>query len=200
MIRGLFFDMGGVLLRTEDRSQRREWEERFGLPDWGLAEAVFESEPSRRASVGKANVDDIWRHIGERFGLDDAELARLEGDFWQGDRFDEPLFAYIASLRPRYRTGLISNAWGNMREFLEQHEFVMAAFEKMFISAELGIAKPDARIYEHALNDFGLKPEEAVFVDDVEANVNAAQRLGMAGIVYRPGFNVPEALAHLGVE
>jgi epoxide hydrolase-like predicted phosphatase len=199
MIQGVFFDMGGVLLRTEDRSTRQAWEARFGLPDWGLADTIFNSEASRRASVGRAGVDEIWLAAGQQFGLSADELAQLEADFWAGDQFDEPLFAYIASLRPRYRTGLISNAWPTMREYLGQHPFVGAAFEKLFISAELGIAKPDPRIYQLALEEYGLAPQAAVFVDDLPENVRAAEALGMAGVLYQAGMDVPGALAALGV-
>jgi HAD superfamily hydrolase (TIGR01509 family) len=200
MIQGVFFDMGGVLLRTEDLSPRRKWEARFGLPEWGLADAVFNSEPSRRASVGRAGEDGIWEHVARRFGLTEAEAAELQHDFWAGDRLDEPLVAYIGSLRPRYRTGLISNAWPSMREFVGQNDLVRAAFEKVYLSAEIGIAKPDRRIYQLALDELGLVPGEAVFVDDQSENVEAAQALGVAGLLYRPGMDVPAQLAGLGVQ
>jgi putative hydrolase of the HAD superfamily len=199
MVRGLFFDVGGVLMRTEDLSPRRKWEERFGLAEWGLADAVFNSPPSRRASIGLGGSPEIWRHIAERFGLDEAEAADLQRDFWAGDRLDESLLAYIASLRPRYRTAIISNAWPDMRDYLSQSPGIQAAFERTYISAEIGMAKPDPRIYEFVLRDLSLKPEEAVFVDDFPENVDAARSLGMAVVHYQPGMDVPAAFAKLGV-
>jgi len=195
----VFFDVGGVLIRTEDLAGRRKWEARLNLEDWGLADVVFNSEPSRLAQVGQAANADVWKHVVERFGLTEAEVEELQRDFWAGDRFDEGLLGYIASLRPRYRTAIVSNAWPNMRAYLMEHDFVARAFDQMFISAELSVAKPDPRIYRAALEGMGLAPDQAVFVDDVPENIEAAQALGMAGVVYRPGLDVPAALAALGV-
>jgi putative hydrolase of the HAD superfamily len=55
----------------------------------------------------------------------------------------------------------------------------------MTISAEIGVAKPDVRVYEYALEKLGVKPAEAVFVDDVEKNIAACQALGMHGVLFR---------------
>lgn len=200
MIRAVFFDLGGVLLRTEDRSGRQKWERRLGLADWGLAETVFNSEASRRASLGQSDTDVVWTHIARRFGLTDAELVELRKDFWSGDRFDEALVSYVASLRPRCRTGIISNAWPDARAFLRRHPFVQAAFEIIIISAEAGVAKPDPRIYQSALRAFGLAPGEAILVDDTLENVEAARALGMVGVHYRPGLDVPAEFEKLGVK
>jgi putative hydrolase of the HAD superfamily len=199
MIGGVFFDIGGVLLRTEDTTARQKWERRFGLPDWGLADAVFGSQAAKLASLGHGSVAAIWAGVGQRFGLSEAELAELQRDFWAGDRFDEALIAYIAALRPRYRTAVISNAWPDMRGFLMEQPFFAPAFDKLFISAEMGIAKPDPRVFRQALDEMDLQPGEAACVDDVRENVDAAQALGMAGVWYQRGLDVPAALAELGV-
>ena len=198
-IKAVFFDMGGVLLRTEDRSGRRRWEQRFGLPEWGLSEAVFNSEPACRATIGQGSQPEIWAHVSERFGLSEAELTELRRDFWNGDRFDERLIAFVASLRPRYRTGIITNAWPDAREFLSRHEFIRAAFETLIISAEIGVAKPDSGIYQAALEAFALAPDEAVFVDDVLENVEAARALGMAGVYYKTGMDVRAEFKRWGI-
>jgi putative hydrolase of the HAD superfamily len=198
-IRGVLFDVGGVLLRTEDLAPRRKWEQKFGLPEWGLAEAVFNSPPSRRASLGVGGPVEIWTHVAERFGLDENEIIEFQRDFWAGDRLDEELLVYIASLRPRYLTAVLSNAWPDMRAYLEQSPPVRAAFDRIFVSAELGMAKPDPRIYRHVLAELGLRPEEAIFVDDLRENVEAAQSVGMAGLVYHAGMDVPAELGRIGL-
>jgi 2-haloacid dehalogenase len=55
-------------------------------------------------------------------------------------------------------------------------------FETIVISGEIGICKPDPRIYRLLFERTGLVPESSVFVDDVEANVAAASALGMTGL------------------
>ncbi|MBI3762937.1 MAG: HAD family phosphatase, partial [Chloroflexi bacterium] len=197
VIKALFFDIGGVLLRTEDLSGRQKWERRFGLPDWGLADVVFNNEIAARATIGRATQDDVWAHVAVRFNLTEDEIAELQRDFWAGDRFDEELIGFVASMRPRYRTGVISNAWPGTQEFLARHPAISAAFERLIISAEVGIAKPDPRIFRLALGAFGVAPRDAVFVDDVLENVEAARGVGMAGVHFTDPVRTREAVDRL---
>ena len=88
---------------------------------------------------------------------------------------------FAQSLRARCKTGVISNAWPNAR--LAIHEHVNdTLFDDLVFSAEVGLAKPDKRIYELALHRLHTPPAEAIFVDDVRENVEAARAIGMIGI------------------
>ncbi|MGH2523791.1 MAG: hypothetical protein ACRDH2_14900, partial [Anaerolineales bacterium] len=88
MIQAVLFDIGGVILRTEDLSPRRRWEARFGLPDWGLAEVVFNNPVSMRATLGQASLEGIWDEVARQLALSPAEAAELREDFWKGDAYD----------------------------------------------------------------------------------------------------------------
>ena len=57
-------------------------------------------------------------------------------------------------------------------------------FHAVVISADVGMRKPEERIYRHATELIGLPPAECVFIDDMEANVRAAEAIGMCGIVH----------------
>jgi epoxide hydrolase-like predicted phosphatase len=67
-------------------------------------------------------------------------------------------------------------------------------FDETVFSAEVGMAKPDARIYQLILNRLGVEPQEAVFVDDFIENVEGARHLGLHAIHFK---NSPQALAAL---
>ncbi len=181
-IRAVIFDFGGVIMRTHDYSGRRKWEALLGLPQGGLEQIVFASEVSVRGMVGEVSVEAAWEHLAGLFRLDAAQLEEVQRDFWSGDRIDKELIDFVAGLRPRYRTALLSNAWANARHLFTERFGLDRAFELLVISAEEGIAKPDPRIYRRTLQRLGVPPEEAVFVDDMPANVEAARALGMAGI------------------
>ncbi len=199
LIKAVLFDVGGVLLRTEDLRGRRKWEARFRMKDWELADAVFNSAAASAATIGQASEAEVWEAVRRRFSLSPTELAELQADFGSGDRFDEPLLDWVTGLRGRYRTGILSNAWGGARKFLTGIPKVVAAFEEMVISAEEGIMKPQPEIYERAVKRLNVRPEEAVFVDDVLTNVEAARRAGLAAVQYQVGLDVPGALRQLGV-
>jgi len=84
-------------------------------------------------------------------------------------------------LRVSYATGIINNAWPDAREAIKDH-VNGTQFDDLIFSAEVGLAKPDRRIYELALDRLGVQRVEAIFIDDVQGNVEAAQAIGMAGI------------------
>lgn len=199
-IHAVIFDMGGVILRTEDLSGRRRWARRFGMGEWELAEAVFNSEAAAAATVGKAPEAAVWEAARRRFNLSAAELIEFKIDFWAGDRFDEPLIDWVGSLRGRYRTAILSNAWSGAREFLTGQRGVVKAFETLIISAEEGVRKPQAEIYERTVQRLAVLPEQAVFVDDVLENVEAARASGLLALHFKPGLDVPRALAQMGVK
>jgi epoxide hydrolase-like predicted phosphatase len=183
-IRAVIFDFGGVLMRTHDYAGRRKWEARLGLEKGGLEAIVFGSDVSTQGMLGEAPMEAAWQHVADALHVGPAELEELQRDFWSGDRIDQELVDFLAGLRPRYKTGLLSNAWDNARRLFR--EFGLdRAFDVMVISAEERLAKPDARIYHIALDRLGVRPEEAVFVDDMAANVAAAQSIGLRGIQFQ---------------
>ena len=188
-LQAVIFDIGGVLIRTEDLEPRRQWERRFSLAEWGLADLVFNCPASRRASVGQATPEDVWAEVMRHLSLTPSELESLKADFWKGDVWDERLIGFIRSLRPRLKTGIISNAWSDVRENVKAH-VNGDSFDVILFSAEEGIEKPDPEIYRRALARLDVAPADAVFVDDMPVNVEAARALGMMGVHFQPGIDV----------
>jgi epoxide hydrolase-like predicted phosphatase len=181
-IRAVIWDLGGVLVRTHDRSGRERWEEKLGLAPRQLDKIVFGCDMSRQAFVGHAEVEDVWRAVADQLNVPEDERMQLEQDFWSGDQIEHGLVNFIRQLRPTYKTGLISNAWKPLRTFMEQDWKIADAFDHITVSAEIGIAKPDPRIFAHSLEALQTPPEQAIFVDDFIDNVAAAHQLGIQAI------------------
>jgi putative hydrolase of the HAD superfamily len=78
-------------------------------------------------------------------------------------------------------TGLLSNSWGG-NDY--PREMFPDLFDAVVISGEVGMRKPESRIFRHAAGLLGLDPAECVFVDDIQANVTAAQQAGFTGILH----------------
>jgi putative hydrolase of the HAD superfamily len=182
MIEGVIFDVGGVLVRTHDQSGRRKWEARLGLKPGGMAQLVFDSQLGIRAQLGQASRQEVWNWVGRHLRLNSAELETLQRDFWSGDQVDQDLCDYVRRLRARYRTGMLSNSWArNGRALAEYFDFA-DCFDVFVTSAELGVMKPEPRIYHVTLERLGISPIETIFVDDFSENVEAARRLGMGAV------------------
>ena len=182
-LRAVFFDLGGVILRTEHEAPRQHLAGRLGVEYEDLVRAVFESETSRKASLGVIREEEHWQAVAKKLKRPtEAELIRDE--FFAGDVIDHALLDFLRSVKPTVKTGLISNAWSGLRQYIIEHKFE-DAFDQMVISAEVGVVKPDARIYHVALEQLGVSPNEAVFVDDFIENVKGAQAVGMSAIHFK---------------
>ena len=199
MIKALIFDFGGVLVRTEDWSARRKWEAQLGLAERALDAAVFNSDTARRASRGELPASAIWVDVARALNLNPAQLDACRRDFWSGDRLDLDLIALIQSLRPRYQTAILSNAWSDAREMFSRLFGGDDEQVEGLVEAEEGLTKPDPRIYQLTAERLGIQPAEAIFVDDFIENVEGARAVGMHAIHYQPGLDVRAELAKLGV-
>jgi len=183
-IRAVFFDFGGVIMRTEFQAPRQHLAERFKLDYDDIDKIVFGSESARRASLGEITEEVHWAEVLKRLKRPVTEIKSFSDEFFGGDIIDHGLVEYIRSLRGRVHTGLISNAWSGLREFLAK-EKIIDIFDTLVISAEVGAVKPDARIYDIALEHAKVHAKDAVFVDDMKANIEACEKAGMKSILFK---------------
>jgi putative hydrolase of the HAD superfamily len=107
------------------------------------------------------------------------------------------LVDYLRSLRPRYKTALLSNAWSDLRGMLTERWEIADTFDELVISAEVGIVKPDPRIYHLALERLQVAPQEAVFVDDFIENIEGGKAVGLHTIHFRTPHQAIEDLSSL---
>jgi putative hydrolase of the HAD superfamily len=180
-IRAVYFDLGGVLVRTEFQAPRQHLAERLGMEYDGIFKAVFESETSRQASIGAISEDEHWAAVMRKLHLPASDTQAVRDEFFAGDVTDRKLLDFMRELRKTMKVGLISNAWSGLRPWIVEEKFD-DAFDAMIISAETGVMKPDARIYRIALEKLGVAPAEAVLLDDFPENVEGARAVGMAAI------------------
>ncbi|MFQ5419863.1 MAG: HAD family hydrolase [Anaerolineae bacterium] len=199
MIQAIIFDVGGVLIRTEDYGSRRALEKKLGLAEWESEQIVFNSEMGQKAQRGEISDRDLWRWVGERLQLSPDGLRDFKQAFWDGDVLDSRLISFIRQLRSRYQTAVISNATDGLRPSLAETYGVADAFDLITVSAEEEVMKPRPEIYERTMARLGRLPQECVFVDDFAQNIAAARDLGMKTVRFTPQINLPAELERLGV-
>jgi putative hydrolase of the HAD superfamily len=183
-IQAVVFDIGGVLEITPRTDWRDRWAARLGLtPDTfeRSVGAIFEP-----GATGAESLEEIERRIAAEFGLDEPDLAALMDDAWTEylGTLNRELADYFAGLRPRMRTGILSNSVVGARE----REQALYGFEDMcdviVYSHEVGWRKPDPRIYHAVCDGLGYAPADAVLLDDVADNIDGAHAVGMHGVVF----------------
>jgi len=193
-IQAVIFDLGGVLIRTEDRHPRQMLADSFRMAVPDLEKIFFNGESGDAAQRGDITVAEHWENVRVTLNLRPDELDLTRTTFFSGDVLDRQLFDYIKSLRPRYQTIALSNAMSDARSSLLNKWHVGDAFDQIFISAEMGMVKPDPRIYLAVIEQLNLTASQTVFIDDFQHNVKAAQTLGMRTIWFRNREQTIEAI------
>lgn len=198
MLKAIIFDVGGVLIRTHAWGGRQKWAARVGLAADEFEDFVFNGPSGRQAQLGLMTAAAHWQGLARHFGLADGEIVELRHDFFAGDLLDEALVGYIQRLRRAgYRTGLLSNAPDDARRMLTEDYPIIDYFDDVIISAEVGLMKPASKIYQLAAERVGVAAEEALFVDDMPANIAGARAAGMAALQFSDPVLARAQLAEL---
>jgi epoxide hydrolase-like predicted phosphatase len=193
-IRAVIFDFGGVLVGMVDDRPRLKLAEQLGVPLSRLDDLVFFSSSAQKASIGAITVDMHWEAVREALGIKPDDLQSFLDQYWSADDVNWELLDFIKGLHPAYKVGLLSNAWDNLRQTMHTRWNIDGLFDELVISAEVGMVKPDPRIFHLALEKLGVQPTDAVFIDDMVANVDAARQQGIAAIQF---LDTKQTLANL---
>ena len=210
-LHGLVIDWGGVLTNSI-RTTVKVWVEAEGI-DW--ASYVECMRPWLNEAYGGAGVAANPVHALERGDctvpeferLFAAQLTRADGGPVPAEGLLGRMFAASETVPAMYdllrsaraagiRTCLLSNSWG--ADWYDRTDFP-DLFDGVVISCEVGMRKPEPEIFQHAAELIGLPPAACVFVDDVEANIVAAEAIGMTGVHHSdPAITTERVAALLG--
>jgi putative hydrolase of the HAD superfamily len=203
-IRAVLFDFGGVFTPSPFDAAEALGKE-LGAAPGQLLEIVFgpyhedTDHPWHRLERGETTLveaRDAILELGRAEGVD-ADPFRLFARMAGGDGARTPMVERARQLLAAgYRTALVTN---NAHEFRDGWRRLVPAdelFQVIVDSSEVGVRKPDARIFELTLERLGgIEPAEALFLDDAASNVEAAERLGIRSVLVRP--DLEDALATL---
>jgi glucose-1-phosphatase len=106
---------------------------------------------------------------------------------------DQNLIEVIKKLKPNYRIALLSNAGKEEIEIVYRDK-IAELFDVIVISYQVGVVKPDPKIFIECIDRLGLKPEECLFIDDIKTYTETAQMLGMKTILYSKFGSIPPGL------
>ena len=183
-IKAVIWDIGGVIARTEDLAPRDQLAAELGVTRDHLNCIFFSGPDGTRAQNGEISRAELISLARSELGLVPEECPNLVDRFFGGDIVDDDLVGYIRALKPRYKTGIISNAWSGLPVLLEEWG-IIDAFDVVVGSGDEGIMKPAPRIYQIALERLSVAPDEAVFVDDFIENIIGARELGINAIHFQ---------------
>jgi putative hydrolase of the HAD superfamily len=137
---------------------------------------------------GKLTGEGFWRKLANDAGLKlgESEIEELnEWDARMWTRGDPAMLAWQQAIKQRgLLTAIVSNMGDSVHEHLVRELDWLSRFDVLVWSYQLGVAKPAPAIYRYALERLGTRPEETLFIDDKLENVNAANAIGMRGMIF----------------
>jgi putative hydrolase of the HAD superfamily len=186
--RALLLDYGGVLTEPVDRSFAR-FERRLDLPPGRSFEVLVAASRTEgggpigaleRGEMALSEFEVLLRDLLAEAGHRVPERVDLLEGLFEAMRPAGGLWQLAAQVRTQgVRTGLLSNSWGFDVYPFDQLEI---HFDDLVLSGAVGLRKPDPAIYRLAAQRLGVAPDDCVFVDDLERNVEVASELGMVGV------------------
>ncbi len=197
-IEALIFDIGNVLVPFDWQIFHRRLQ--ADCPNLPL-----EAEKKFRELVIRIEVGEM---TGEAFTEQAVRAIGFQGDpraflsLWNGIFTSNiPMERTILALKERFPLFLLSNTSELHLAYLMQNWDVLQHFKDGVYSFRAKCAKPDRRIFETAIKQFGLRPENTVYIDDLAANVDSALNLGFKAIRYdlRKHAELEERLSELGI-
>jgi epoxide hydrolase-like predicted phosphatase len=184
-VKAIVFDIGGVLEETPDLGLEAGWAARWGLDpaelDRRLEDIWYDG------SMGAITLQEVHERIAAALGLPDEEVEGFMADIWREylGTLNVELAEYLRGLRGRHRTAIISNSFVGAREKEEESYRFSELTEFIVYSHEVGLSKPDPRIFEMTLERLGCAPDEVVFLDDAATCVEGAREVGMHAILFQ---------------
>jgi len=184
MIRNVVFDMGKVLIQfdvdhylarfastQEDRERLRR--EVFRSVEWVQLDRGTITDTQAAQQICKRLPEHLHQAVTDIFEQWHEDIPPLDG-----------IYELASDLKDNgYTLYLLSNTSVRFHTFRKNIP-ALRFFDGEFISADVGLLKPELEIYQRFFQQFSLDPEECVFIDDAPANIEASFRAGMPGIVY----------------
>jgi putative hydrolase of the HAD superfamily len=196
----LVFDFGNVLGFFSHRKAAEQLAAYARASAEAIQAYLFGGRLEDDYEAGRLSTPVYTAMVRETFHLSctDAELAAAYADMFTPNA---GVCDLIPRLRPRYRLALLSNTNDlHARQFLAQFRATLDHFDAVVLSHEVGVRKPDPRIYaECRRRAGGPPPAECLFIDDLPSNVEAARACGWHGIVYRRGDDLARRLEEAGI-
>jgi epoxide hydrolase-like predicted phosphatase len=198
-IEAVIFDIGNVLLKFDYMVAARRLMALNGLAEPPDREPIVQAKAAlERGRIDRTEFLRLVRPAFAHTGSDEDFLAIWEDIFEENELMTQFAMQLMERGIPTY---LLSNISCIHHEYAFRRYPAFQCFRDGVFSYKAGALKPESRIYEIAIAQFGIEPRRALFIDDLEENIEAARALGLRGLVYdyREHAVAEEALRGLGV-
>ena len=171
MIKAVVFDYFGVICSDE------YW--RFVKEDKNIQGGFHEL--ANAVNRGEVHWNEFVDTVAAKTSKQPADIQQL----YEAEKLNPQLLALVAKLHKTYKTGLLTNAHYEFLDPIIAKTRLDELFDAIVMSSRIGFIKPQPQIYEYILRELGVKPQEAVLVEDIKRNVDGARAVDMQAILYQ---------------
>ena len=181
MIKAAIFDLNGIFLQSPKLSTR--FEKDFGIPaDVFIPKLLVIMDALRKPNAGPAF--EYWKPV-----LEEWNIAFTEDEFWKywfgAEKPSERMIAFATSLRQKgILVFILSNNFKERAEFYGHYPWIHEAVDKVYFSWQTGFVKPDANAWKLVLDENDLRPEECIYFDDQQKNLDASEKVGIKAFMF----------------
>ncbi len=195
MIKAIIFDVGGVITKNFNG---------FGILaskleiDFDLIVKIW-NKHKLDIHEHRMTIEDFLNIVKERAKIKANIVDTWEKVYYENLDIDSDVLKIIEKLKDKYELAVISNT-AELHAKLIRKKGVYSHFDKVFLSYEIRIAKPQKEIFMHALKELKLNSNECVFVDNNAKNLAAAKNLGFSIINFQNAKQLAYELKSLGTK
>lgn len=199
MIKAIILDIGSTVITRNWKKQRREVNKNFSIdPDFDQKAR----EIKEQATIGRNSLMHVFKESIKNSGKD---ISMKKFTYFYKKMYEKTspikksMVKSIIKMRKDYKIYAFSNTF-DLHAEMNKKRGLWKLFDKVFLSNEIHLKKPDIKAYLYVLKEINLKPGETIFIDDKDENIKVARDLGIIAIKYTSYKKVREKLKILGVK
>ena len=201
-LRAVVLDYGMVLSGPQEPEAHAALLCITGLPVERFAGLYWADRPAY--DEGKLTGIGFWEKFLREAGLPANQQMAVELNRWDARMWTTENTAMVAwqpALKARgLKTAILSNIGDDVLASVQRAFGWILCFDVLVWSYQLGVAKPDPKLYRHTLSELGVEAEETLFIDDKLPNIEAARALGMKAIQFSSVEQLREELMAAGLD
>ncbi len=201
MIKVIIFDMGGVVVNRTDHNVPGEIARSFAVLLEIAKQAYEEALGDKAFEKGVISEEEVWQRISNFLNKPlPQDYKTIFIKQMRITHLQKEVLDIVNILKKNgYITPILSNTCKPHVEYHKKHGDYHL-FSPLILSCEVGFAKPQQEIYTIALTKINCRPEEAVFIDDMQKYVDGANAVGIHGLLFQNAEQLIEDLRKLGVK
>ena len=202
VITTIIFDLGGVVLCNDwhDFNEKKFEEFYYTL---GISYADFEKRWYRLwplFELGKLSEEVFWKRFLGSFYSGKSDIAKAKKIWRKHQKADVEMIKLAKKLKKHYQLAALANSSKEWGLFRKKKFKLTRYFEKVLISGNYGLGKPDPKIFELIIKLLKELPKNCLFIDDSTNNVLSAKKCGFNGILFTNQKELEIELKRLGIK